>query len=301
MTDTHLAAGPGPGPGPAVAVLRAMRPKQWVKNLLVVAAPLAAGRLTEPDVAVATAVAVVSFSLASSAVYLANDTVDVEADRLHPTKRHRPIAAGHLSPRHAVVVAVLLAAGAVALAATASWELVVLMVGYLGLQVAYVLSLKHQAVLDIAVVASGFLLRGIAGGVASDIYISEWFLLVAGFGSLFIVAGKRYSELRTLGGDSGTRRSLVRYTESYLRFIWGVATAITIMGYSLWAFNEPRTDGVPWQALSIVPFVLALMRYAVDIDAGRAGEPEDIVWHDRVLQLLGLVWLGLVGIGVTVA
>ncbi|MFZ5849050.1 MAG: decaprenyl-phosphate phosphoribosyltransferase [Actinomycetota bacterium] len=278
-----------------------MRPKQWVKNLLVVAAPLAAGRLTEPDVAVATAVAVVSFSMASSAVYLANDTADVEADRLHPTKRHRPIAAGHLSPRHAVLVAAVLAAGSVALAATASVALVVLMLGYLALQVAYVLSLKHQAVLDIAVVASGFLLRGVAGGLASDIRISEWFLLVAGFGSLFIVAGKRYSELRTLGGDGGTRRSLVRYTESYLRFIWGVATAITIMGYSLWAFNEPRTGDVPWQALSIVPFVLALMRYAVDIDAGRAGEPEDIVWHDRVLQLLGLVWLALVGIGVSVA
>lgn len=275
-----------------------MRPKQWVKNLLVLAAPLAAGEITEPGVMAATLVAVVSFCFASSSVYLLNDAADVEADRRHPTKRARPIAAGHLSQRLALTVSGVLATASLAVAALTGVELVVLMVGYLGLQVAYALALKHYAVLDIAIVASGFLLRAVAGGVAADLPISQWFLLVAGFGSLFIVAGKRYSELRTLGADGGTRRSLETYTESYLRFVWGVATGLTIMSYSLWAFREPEVDGVPWQALSIAPFVLAMMRYAVDIDAGRAGDPEDIVWHDRILQLLALVWLVLVSIGV---
>lgn len=285
-------------PGLATSLLRAMRPKQWVKNLLVLAAPLAAGEITDPDVAKATLIALVAFCLGSSAVYLVNDAVDIEADRLHPTKRNRPIAAGHLSQRLAVAVAGVLAAASLALAAATGVPLVVLMVGYLGLQMAYVLALKHQPVLDIAVVASGFLLRAVAGGVAADLPISEWFLLVAGFGSLFIVAGKRYSELHVLGPDSGTRRSLVRYTESYLRFIWGIATAVTIMSYCLWAFREPETGGIPWQALSIAPFVLGMMRYAVNIDAGLAGAPEDIIWRDHVLQILGVLWLVLVSVGV---
>ena len=285
-------------PGLATSLLRAMRPKQWVKNLLVLAAPLAAGEITDPEVAKATLIALVAFCLASSAVYLVNDAVDVESDRLHPTKRNRPIAAGHLSQRLAVAVGGVLAAASLALAAATGVPLVVLMVGYLGLQVAYVLALKHQPVLDIAVVASGFLLRAVAGGVAADLLISEWFLLVAGFGSLFIVAGKRYSELHVLGPDSGTRRSLLMYTESYLRFIWGVATAVTIMSYCLWAFREPATGGIPWQALSIAPFVLGMMRYAVNIDAGLAGTPEDIIWRDHVLQILGVLWLVLVSAGV---
>ena len=287
-----------PDPGLATSLLRAMRPKQWVKNLLVLAAPFAAGEITDPDVARATLLAFASFCLASSAVYLLNDAADVEADRLHPTKRHRPIAAGHLSQRVAVAVAVVLAAGSLILAAIPGPSLLVLMLGYLALQVAYTLGLKHQPVLDIAVVASGFLLRAVAGGVAADLPISEWFLLVAGFGSLFIVAGKRYSELHVLGSDSGTRRSLVRYTESYLRFIWGIATAVTIMSYCLWAFREPEVGGIAWQALSIAPFVLGMMRYAVNIDVGLAGTPEDIVWRDHILQVLGVLWLFLVGMGV---
>lgn len=285
-------------PGPALALLRGMRPRQWVKNLLVVAAPLAAGRLAEPAVAAAALVAVVSFCLASGAVYLLNDVSDAEADRLHPTKRNRPVAAGHLSPRLALTAAAILAAGSLAVAAVTGVPLVLLMLCYLALQVAYAVALKHQPVLDIAVVASGFLLRAVAGGVAASLPISEWFLLVAGFGSLFIVSGKRYSELRTLGADSGTRRSLVKYTESYLRFIWGIATAVTITSYSLWAFREPEVGGIPWQALSIAPFVLGLMRYAVNVDAGLAGAPEDILWRDHVLQAIGAAWLLLVTIGV---
>jgi decaprenyl-phosphate phosphoribosyltransferase len=198
----------------------------------------------------------------------------------------------------ALTAATALAVSSLLFAATTGLPLTVLMVSYLGLQVAYALALKHQAVLDIAIVASGFLLRAVAGGVAASLLISQWFLLVAGFGSLVIVTGKRYSELRMLGHEGGTRRALVSYTESYLRFIWGVATGVTIMSYSLWAFQEPRAGDVPWHAFSIAPFVLAMMRYSVDIDAGRAGDPEEIIWHDRVLQLLGLIWLGLVGIGV---
>jgi len=112
-----------------------------------------------------------------------------------------------------------------------------------------------------------------------------------------MVAGKRYSELHTLGSEAGTRRSLIRYTDTYLRFVWGIAATSTALSYCLWAFEQP-TSGVPWQSISIVPFVLGLLRYAVDIDAGQAAEPEDIILGDRGLQAIGAAWILLVSLGV---
>jgi len=115
---------------------------------------------------------------------------------------------------------------------------------------------------------------------------------------MFIVAGKRYSELHTLGVDAGTRRSLVRYTDSYLRFVWSTAAGATVISYSLWAFEQAPDSGVPWHTISIAPFLIGLLRYAVDVDAGMASEPEDIVFHDLVLQLIGATWLVTVCLGV---
>ena len=280
------------------AVLGSVRPKQWTKNLLVVAAPLAAGQMDESGVLAATAVAFVAFCLASSAVYLLNDCADLAADRLHPRKRLRPIASGRLPVRTALAVATVLAVLAVVVGFGPGWELGALVVAYLVVSALYSWRLKHEPVLDLAVVTSGFLMRAVAGGVAADLPISDWFLLVAGFGSLFMVAGKRYSELHTLGSESGTRRALVRYTDTYLRFVWSIAATATILSYCLWAFENAGRSTVPWHALSIVPFVVGVLRYAVDIDAGEAAEPEDIVWGDRLLQGVGLVWLVLLTLGV---
>lgn len=283
----------------AAALARSMRPRQWIKNVLVIAAPLAAGDIGKPGVLGATVVAFASFCLASSAVYLVNDCVDREADRAHPRKRHRPIAAGQLSVTTAIAGAVVLTSLALALALATTWQLFALVLAYVAVQSAYSAWLKHEPVIDLLLVAAGFLMRAVAGGLAASLEISDWFLLVAGFGSLFMVAGKRYSELHTLGSEAGTRRSLVRYTASYLRFVWSAAAAVTIAGYSLWAFGNPNTGQLlPWHALSIIPFVGALLRYAVDIDAGTAAEPEDIVWRDRVLQGIGVLWLVLLTLGV---
>jgi decaprenyl-phosphate phosphoribosyltransferase len=279
------------------AVVRSMRPRQWTKNLLVIAAPLAAGELLSDPVWWQTLVAFVAFCLVSGGVYLVNDSVDVESDRAHPRKRHRPIAAGELPVRTAVAVAAVVVVIAVAAGTAVRWQLGLLLVGYLLLQVAYSLWLKHEPVLDLAVVAVGFLLRAVAGGLAAGLFLSNAFLMVAGFGSLFMVAGKRYSELHTLGSEAGTRRSLIRYTDTYLRFVWSIAATSTALSYCLWAFEQTGSS-VPWQSLSIVPFVLGLLRYAVDIDAGQASEPEDIVLGDRGLQAIGLVWLVLVCLGV---
>ena len=276
----------------AGGLLRTARPRQWVKNVLVVAGPLAAGNIFAAEPARVVVVAFIGFCIASSSVYLVNDALDVEADRAHPTKRFRPIAAGQVSVVAAYVTAAALAA--VALAATFALgyaELSALLAVYIVLQLAYCTFLKHQPVLDLAVVSSGFLLRAVAGGVAADVELSPWFLLVAAFGSLFMVAGKRYSEVHVVGeGNAATRPSLELYSQSYLRFVWSIAAAATVVFYSLWAVGG---ESVPTTLaeLSIVPFVLAMLRYAVDIDRGAAGEPEAIVLGDRVLQLLGVLWL----------
>ncbi|MDQ3629079.1 MAG: decaprenyl-phosphate phosphoribosyltransferase [Actinomycetota bacterium] len=281
----------GTGPGGLSPLLHAMRPRQWVKNLLVLAAPLAAGRIGDADVLLTAALAFAVFCAASAAVYLFNDVRDADEDRRHPAKRHRPVAGETLTPATALV-----ASGALAVVATGAGTVIAPGLGvtvavYLAVQASYTLGLKHQPVIDLACVAAGFLLRAVAGGVASGIVLSPWFVLVASFGSLFIVAGKRFSEIHTLGAAAGTRRSLHSYSESYLRFVWSMAASVTVLAYSLWAFTEAGGPGhVPWAELSVAPFVLGMLRYAVDIDRGSAGAPEDIVLEDRVLQVLGLLW-----------
>ncbi len=283
------------------AAIRAMRPRQWVKNVLVLAAPVAAGSLLQPTVALNTLWAFLAFCLVSASIYLVNDVRDVEADRLHPKKRFRPIAARELRPTTALVLAGITLAASMAIGVWVAPLLAVTLGTYWMLQVGYSVFLKNQPIIDLAIVASGFLLRAIAGGVASAIPLSQWFLLVAAFGSLFMVAGKRYSEIRELGPEAGTRASLARYTDTYLRFVWTVACTAVIMSYSLWAFEQAgdvELFRIPWHAVSIAPFALALLRYAYVIDTGRAGEPEDVVLSDRVLQGLGVLWVVPVAIGV---
>lgn len=287
----------------AGGLVRAVRPRQWVKNVLVAAAPLAAGRLFEPDVLAATAVTFALFCLASSAVYLVNDAIDVEEDRRHPTKRMRPIAAGLVSRPLAVALAVVLVSAALTGAVLLTRPALAGLLGsYVVIQLAYCLFLKNQPVIDLAVVASGFLLRAIAGGVAVGLLLSQWFLLVAAFGSLFMVAGKRYSELLLVGDAAATRKTLREYSASYLRFVWSLSAGVTCTAYSLWAFEMGKIqEGIPWSTISIAPFVLAILRYAVDVDKGAAGAPEEIVLRDRVLLGMGVVWLVLVGVGAFLA
>jgi decaprenyl-phosphate phosphoribosyltransferase len=280
------------------ALLRATRPRQWTKNVLVLAAPLAAGVVDEPSAQRAIIAAFVAFTACAATVYLVNDVVDAEADRRHPRKRHRPVATGELTARSALVAAVACTGAGLTLGFLVDVRLGVTLVVYLGIQLAYTCWLKEQPVIDLAIVSAGFLLRAIAGGVAVDVPLSQWFLLVAGFGSLFMVAGKRYSELHTVGKDAGTRRTLELYSESYLRFVWSLAAAVTITAYSLWAFEISTGSEINWQAISIAPFVLGLLRYAVDVDGGLAGEPEEAVLRDPVLQTIVGVWLVVFAIGV---
>lgn len=297
-------AGATPGTGAqSRGLLRALRPKQWIKNLLVAAAPGAAGVLGHGDVIGKVALAFVAFCMVSSATYLINDVGDADEDRHHPIKRQRPIAAGIVSPRLAIVTAVALIAGGFAVAATVRWGFLALLAGYLAVTIAYTFWLKHMAVFDIAVVASGFIFRAVAGGVAVDVPISRWFLIVTSFGSLFMVAGKRYSEHVTMGAEREvTRSTLATYSREYLRYVYTMASGVTLAGYCLWAFEQSKLEGsVPWFELSIVPFAVGVLRYALLLEEGYGGAPEDVVLGDRPLQVLGVIWLILFGAGVSVA
>ena len=284
-----------------VALVAALRPRQWLKNVLVFAAPLAAGSLFTPDVLIPALLAFVVFCLMSSATYLINDVRDVEADRAHPTKRFRPIASGEVSPTAAVITALVLAAASLVLAFPVSTSLLGIVAAYAVFTLAYSLFLKHEPVIELALLSMGFLLRAIAGGAAADLPISPWFLIVAAFGSLFMAAGKRFSELehsRSISDGTPHRRSLDGYTSSYLRFVWGVAAAVAITAYCLWAFEVGLGESsFPWAQWSVLPFVLAILRYAIDIDRASAEAPEDVVLRDRVLQILGVAWLVLFGLG----
>jgi decaprenyl-phosphate phosphoribosyltransferase len=295
----------GPQANLIVGVVKAIRPRQWVKNILVLAAPLAAlggdVRYDYADVLAKVGVAFVVFCLAASSVYLINDVRDVEADRQHPTKRLRPIASGVVPGWLAYVLAAVLGVASLAISWPATPHLTLVMAVYLAIQLAYCFGLKHQAVIDICIVSSGFLIRAIAGGVAADIYLSQWFLLMMAFGSLFMASGKRYAELQ-LAERTGAkiRKSLESYTSTYLRFVWTMSATAVVVCYGLWAFERDRHSG-SWFAVSMVPFTIAILRYAVDVDGGLAGEPEDIALRDRVLQVLALAWIGTVGVAVAFA
>ncbi|ANN21270.1 decaprenyl-phosphate phosphoribosyltransferase [Amycolatopsis orientalis] len=276
-------------------IIKTARPRQWVKNVLVFAAPFFAfSKSTDrTGLLIAAVIAFAAFSLVASSVYLINDAIDVEADKAHPTKRNRPIAAGIVPVPVAFVAAGFFFAAGLGISFLASWQLAVVLAVYEAVQLGYCFGLKHQPVVDLAIVGSGFLMRSIAGGVAAGIALSQWFLLVTAFGSLFMVAGKRYAEIMLFERTGAKiRSSLKKYSASYLRFVWATSAAILIMSYCLWAFEIRQVEhNSVWAVVSMVPFVVAVLRYAVDVDGGNAGEPEEIALKDRVLQVLGASWV----------
>jgi decaprenyl-phosphate phosphoribosyltransferase len=274
-----------------VALLRAARPRQWSKNALVLAAPCAAGAIARPEVAERVAAAFLAFCLLASATYLLNDVRDAEQDRLHPSKRSRPVAAGELSQRAALLAAALLALAGLALAGLAAPALGAIGLVYLLLTGGYSLWLRGVVVLDLVAVAAGFVLRAAAGGAAGRVYLSRAFLVVAALGATFLVVGKRYAELREGGQGARTRATLRRYSRPGLSWLLALSGAGALVAYGVWALTGP--GGGPWHALSIVPLGLWLGRYAVLVARGAGQSPEEVILGDPALLALTGVWAGL--------
>jgi decaprenyl-phosphate phosphoribosyltransferase len=276
------------------------RPKQWVKNLLVFAAPGAAGVLTHGDALVKTLVAFVALCLAASGTYAWNDARDVEADRRHPKKCKRPVAAGKVSVTQAEVFGAVLFLLAMAVSLLASFALLATVVFYVALTLAYSLRLKHEPVLDLATVAACYVIRTVAGATATHVPVSTWFLIVAAAGSLFVVTGKRSAEVLRLGPDAAHhRRALAGYTHEFLLYVRGVSSSVAILAYCLWAFEfSARTGNTVWFESSIVPFVIAILRYSLLLEGGEGGAPEDLLLSDPVLVAVGVAWVVVFGIAV---
>jgi decaprenyl-phosphate phosphoribosyltransferase len=274
-------------------LIKACRPKQWAKNVLVFVAPAAAGVLTEPYYLRLTLLGFVAFCLVSSATYLLNDTLDVNSDRAHPTKCRRPIASGVVPIPLALTTAVVLAVAGCAIAIFVSWQLLAVVAGYAVLTTCYSAFLKQVAILDLVILSAGFILRLLGGAYATGVDVSEWFLLVSLFGSMFIAAAKRYAEKRELGDRAAELRpTLGEYSFEFLALVRTAAVASVSMSYCLWAVERGQSHGgeaTPWVQLSIIPFVIAILRYAMLVDQGHGSAPEEVFAEDRTMQVMGVM------------
>lgn len=288
-----------------LALLRTARPRQWVKNLLVFAAPAAAGVLGHPGPLERAFAAFAIFCLASIGTYFLNDSLDAPADRLHPTKRLRPVAAGALDSRVALILGPLLLAGSVlAAAALAGWQFAAVVGAYGAISVSYSLGVKHVPVVELGCVSSGFALRAIAGGTATGVPLSDWFVIVACFGSLLVASGKRTAEVMSLGEEGVLHRpALAAYPLTFLRSVRVFAGTVLVTAYCLWAFeraahiaHHPHTS--IWFELSIVPVVLTVLYLELCFEKGKGGAPEELALGDHVLQLLGACWAALLAVGI---
>ncbi len=286
------------------AILKEARPHQWMKNILVFAAPGALGVLNEWEPLWKTSVIFIAFCLTASGTYYWNDIKDVEQDRLHPKKKFRPIASGAIPLPLAKILGTLLLIGGPVLATTIRMEAGAIVALYAVLTISYSSWLKHVALLDLAIVASGFVLRAMSGAAGTETPMSNWFVLCTTFGSFFIVAGKRFAELVEMGDSAGATRAALRdYSVPYLRQLLVVSCTATVVTYCMWAFENASNaeEVLPFHALSIVPMVLALLRYLMVLENGGGGAPEEVFLRDRSIQIYGLAWVVVYALAVYAA
>jgi 4-hydroxybenzoate polyprenyltransferase len=286
-----------------------MRPRQWTKNLIVFMALLFSinerWEVSEPSSWLPlvgwSLVTFALFCLISSADYLLNDVIDRESDRLHPDKRKRPIAAGLLSPRAAVIWAVALGTaavgGAFALSAALTWHVGAVLAGYVILMVTYTFVLKHIVLMDMMAIGAGFVLRAMAGALAIDTPISPWLYVVTGLGALFLVVHKRRAEIALLQEGAGNHRPILeQYSPALLDQMTSLVTASTLSAYGLYTFTAENLPDNNAMMLTI-PFVLyGLLRYLYLVhQKGVGGSPEEVLLRDWPLIIDILLWVGTAG------
>lgn len=305
ITEAHLRAGARarsleevrarPSTSVPRAMVRACRPRQWVKNTVVVVAPAAGGAVSRSGAVRDVFGAFVAFCLLSSAAYLFNDVRDREQDRLHPRKRFRPIAAGQLSPTRALWLGGALALAGIVISGLVGPQLAAIALGYLALNLSYSLWLRRIALADMAAVAGGFLLRALGGDVAARVTPSASFLVLVSACALFLVAGRRYAELVERYARE-TRLALHRYSPRVLRWVLFGSAAVACLAYARWAFDSSQL--VLWLDFSLLPFMVWLVRYATLLAQGAGKAPEDVVLSDPLLVALAMLWAALFAAGV---
>ena len=283
------------------ALISSIRPHQWTKNLIIYFAFLftigQAWNLDELDEAarlfarITAAFAI--FCLITSAVYLLNDVLDADKDRRHPKKRHRPIAAGALSPFLALAIALALAAGGVALALVLERFYALVILIYLAMMIAYSIYLKRLIIVDIMIISGGFVLRAVAGAVVLDVTISPWLYICTTLGALFLGFSKRLNEVVLAGKDGSLQReTLEEYTPDFLKQLISIVAPATLVAYTLYTFTS---DNLPDNNVMMItiPFVMyGLFRYLYLVHQKNLGEsPEQILLTDVPLMLNIVLWL----------
>lgn len=276
-----------------LAVLRTARPRQWPKNLLVFAAPVAGASRGRADGTAYALVAFGVFTMASCAVYFVNDVVDAERDRRHPRKRYRPVASGALGAGHAVALAVacvlLAEVGGVAIG---SAGLVACVTAYLIISFLYSARLKHIPVIELTVVASGFVLRALGGAAAAQVAPSGWFVLVCSLAALLVAIAKRYTELAGLGPTAARHRPCLRgYTPGGLRIAQRCISVAVIAAYISWALLNGTSWGIGCHLASVLPLAAALMRFDWLTTRAVMTRVDDMITRDMPMLGCEFVWL----------
>jgi 4-hydroxybenzoate polyprenyltransferase len=278
-----------------IEIFRSLRPQQWIKNFFIFAPILFSRHFLDRPLVLRTVAAFAAFCLVSSAHYIFNDIRDLAEDRLHPIKSKRPLASGRLKKAPAVAAMVVLAAAGLGLAAALSMPFFYVSIGYLVLQVLYSLCLKHVVILDIFVVAAGFVIRVVAGGLVIGVSISSWLLICTMLLALFLAMSKRRHELVLLEGAAGNHRPILKeYTTYLLDQMISVVTASTLVAYCLYTISEETVAKFGTKNLILtVPFVLyGIFRYLYLVhQKEEGGSPEHLILKDKPLLIDIFLWI----------
>ncbi len=271
------------------ALIVLLRPHQWIKNLILFFPPFLGGVLFAPGVLQQGLLPFAAFCLASSATYIFNDIKDQEQDRVHPKKQHRPIANGAVSVCKAATLGLVLFVASIVLALQLPMTFLGWLIAYFGLSFAYSTVLKNQPVFDIFCVASGFVFRLFAGGAAFDVVVSDWLFLSVLLLAIFLSAGKRLGEKKTLGEASGKhRKSLNEYSEGVLEGYMYLSGAAVLVTYTMYVITKHKL------VFTVPLCCFGLFRYMLIVKRGGSGDPTDSLLKDPVLFLVGLAWVVMV-------
>lgn len=274
-----------------VPYIKLLRPHQWIKNLLLLFPPFFAGKIQEPSVVAAFFPALVSFSLAASCGYVINDIKDAEADKKHVLKRNRGIAGGHITPTVAIVIAISLYVTAVLVSSVVSRGFEWMLIVYLLVSGSYTFFLKDIVLIDIFVIAFGFLIRVLAGGEAFDTAVTSWLFLTVFMVSLLLAAGKRLGELITLGEEAHKhRKNLSHYSCSFLEGVLWFSSSAALVTYALYTLEHA------YGLFYTVPLAaFGLLRYIYIVKQGR-GDPTEALMMDGQIMVAGLLWAAMIGV-----
>jgi 4-hydroxybenzoate polyprenyltransferase len=276
-------------------LLLAMRPKQWSKNGVVFVAVIFARRLSDPHAVALGLLGVLFFCLISGVVYLINDLVDLEKDRQHPYKRFRPLPSGQLQPRTAIVAAITIGAGSLALSTLISPLFALALVAYIALNLLYSFYLKNVVLLDLFGIAGGFLLRAAGGAWIIGVEISAWLYLCTLLGSLVIGLGKRRHELLVLEGSAATHRKILgEYTSEFLEELISIVSSALLVSYALYTYFAYSSHAM----MATIPFaVYGIFRYLFLVHLkNEGGAPEEILLRDRPILIDIVLWVVTAGV-----